>query len=460
MARMIGREASAAGLPGRTFSLPAALLVAALGSLAPADSAGGGRSAGAVHDSMTVIECAGRATEVAPEVLAASEDARAAQLDALVAARNRRPDVSLHTSVQGIPPHAYDPALTNLGEYDLRLIGRMSLADGGARRREQLRTRAVAEGAGRDLAAARRENGLRAAELAAEILQSSARIGRHEAALQWTGRVLETIRSAARSGARSPADVARLELEQRGLEADIDADRRDRSALVRELGDLLGAPESWSPTISASHPGGALPTAADSASMVARADSFAEVRKAQSDVVIAELELTGAHAQKSVALSLTADAGWAGTGLSRWGPPGLAPNGTLSDRLRQDAGASVALELSRPLLAPGSELAVSAREASVSAARARLERVRREARRIALDLLGRWWYAAHDLPPLRSAAGQAESNLLRAQSLYVAGSLPLLDLLDARRVLEQSADRAEYAAGRLELALAQAEIWR
>jgi len=299
-----------------------------------------------------------------------------------------------------------------------------------------------------------------AAELAAEILQSSARIGRHEAALQWTGRVLETIRSAARSGARSPADVARLELEQRGLEADIDADRRDRSALVRELGDLLGAPESWSPTISASHPGGALPTAADSASMVARADSFAEVRKAQSDVVIAELELTGAHAQKSVALSLTADAGWAGTGLSRWGPPGLAPNGTLSDRLRQDAGASVALELSRPLLAPGSELAVSAREASVSAARARLERVRREARRIALDLLGRWWYAAHDLPPLRSAAGQAESNLLRAQSLYVAGSLPLLDLLDARRVLEQSADRAEDAAGRLELALAQAEIWR
>jgi len=35
-----------------------------------------------------------------------------------------------------------------------------------------------------------------------------------------------------------------------------------------------------------------------------------------------------------------------------------------------------------------------------------------------------------------------------------------LGLLDARRVLEQSADRAEDAAGRLELALAQAEIWR
>jgi outer membrane protein TolC len=336
----------------------------------------------------------------------------------------------------------------------------MPLADGGERRREQLRTRAVAAGAGRDLAAARRENGLRAAELAVEVLQGSARIARHEAALQWTGRVLEAIRSAARSGARSPADVARLELEQRGLDADIDADRRDRAALVRELGELLGAPESWSPTIGASHPGGGMPTAADSASMAAWADSSAEVRKAQSDVAIAELEVAGARGQTSLALSLTADAGWAGTGLSHWGPAELAPNGTLSDRLRQDAGASLALELSRPLIIPGSDVTVSAREASLGAARARLERVRREARRTAFDLLGRWWYAARDLPPLQQAAGQAESNLLRAQSLYVAGSLPLLDLLDARRVLEQSDDRAEDAISRLELARAQAEISR
>lgn len=413
------------------------------------------------RDSLTVLECARRAMAVAPEVLAAREEAQAARLDARAAARNRRPEVGLHSGLLVAPKGFYDPAITNLGEYDLKLVGTVPLADGGTRRREQLRTRAVAASVAQDLEATRRDAGLRAAELGVRVLRSAARIERHEAGVQWTTRVLESIRSGARSGARSTADVVRLELEQQGLEADLEADRRDRAALTRELALLLGAPDTSSVPVRASAADRAHPETADSAALFARVDTSAEILRARSDVALAELELAAAHHRTSLQVDLTADAGFAGTDLTHWGPPELAPDrGSFADRLRKDAGASVALDLRRPLIQPGAAFTVDAREASVTAARLRLERVRQDARRTVSDLLGQWAYAARDLPDLLASVRQAESNLLHAQSLYVAGALPLLDLLDARRTLRDAQDRAEDVLGQLELARAQAEIRR
>src|SRR5690349_12970352 len=102
-------------------------------------------------DSLTVLEVARRAMERAPEVRAAGADARAAGLDARAAARNRLPGLDFHSSVL-VAPDGYDPAITNLGEYDLKLIGTVNVADGGTRRREQLRARAAAIAALGDLA--------------------------------------------------------------------------------------------------------------------------------------------------------------------------------------------------------------------------------------------------------------------------------------------------------------------
>ena len=60
----------------------------------------------------------------------------------------------------------------------------------------------------------------------------------------------------------------------------------------------------------------------------------------------------------------------------------------------------------------------------------------------------------------REAAALAESHERRVHSLYLAGAVSLLELLDARSVLEDARDRLEDARDELHLALLEAEIGR
>ena len=65
--------------------------------------------------------------------------------------------------------------------------------------------------------------------------------------------------------------------------------------------------------------------------------------------------------------------------------------------------------------------------------------------RLALDLFDRWREAARRLRAEEEVVARAETNLIRMRSLYVAGAIALLDLLDARRTLDDARERCTDA---------------
>ena len=96
-------------------------------------------SAGAVTDTLTIEACVAQARRSAPALLAAELDRQAAAGDSVVRSVNRRPDFWIATGALVAPEGFYDPTLTNLGEYELKLGMGWTLADGGHRARERER---------------------------------------------------------------------------------------------------------------------------------------------------------------------------------------------------------------------------------------------------------------------------------------------------------------------------------
>jgi outer membrane protein TolC len=185
------------------------------------------------------------------------------------------------------------------------------------------------------------------------------------------------------------------------------------------------------------------------------------VRRAEAAAGVTRLDLDSARRLKAPQVGLSVDAGLAGTDLTQVAPPGSDGSGSdLGDRLRRDLGASLSLDMSLPLNRPGLGSTVAAREADLKAAELRLTRARSVARLGALDLLSRWNDGARRLAAAQSAATLAESNLLRVRSLYFAGSVSLLELLDSRRAWLDATDREAAARHDLHLVYIESEIAR
>src|SRR5439155_11467844 len=91
---------------------------------------------------------------------------------------------------------------------------------------------------------------------------------------------------------------------------------------------------------------------------------------------------------------------------------------TFTDRLRRDLGASISIQLKRPLADPSLACSRRAREETLRAATLRRLAATARARRDAMDLIGDWRApgARPDIP--RGAEERAQENLLRARSLY------------------------------------------
>src|SRR5690349_24629902 len=106
-----------------------ALLVLVLG-LGAAVAAASSASAAAGSDTLTVEECVAEARRSAPALIAAELDRQAAAGDSAVRSVNRRPDLWLATGALVAPEGFYDPVLTNLGDYELKLGVDWTIADG------------------------------------------------------------------------------------------------------------------------------------------------------------------------------------------------------------------------------------------------------------------------------------------------------------------------------------------
>ncbi|HET7225029.1 MAG TPA: TolC family protein, partial [Candidatus Eisenbacteria bacterium] len=229
------------------------------------------------------------------------------------------------------------------------------------------------------------------------------------------------------------------------------------AAAARELAEWIGrAPEDPPALEPPDSLRDAPPSAADSARVLAAATARPSVRRAEVELQQAGVDVEEARRRNGLQVGLSADAGLWGSDVTHAIPPDVAlehPNATLADRLRRDLGASVSVDVRRPVLDPSLAHGVAAREAARETAALKLEAERARSRRDALDLLGRWRAGAERVAREQANVARAGQHLLRMRALYAGGDAPLLDVLDVGRQVEDA--REKLADARFELRLAR-----
>ncbi len=412
-------------------------------------------------ESLTVEQCVALARREAPSVAAAGFDRKASEYDSMAIAANGRPALSLRSGAMVAPRGFYDPAVTNLGDYEMKAALEWTLADGGRRARERRR-------GALDLSAARNRldleslaAGRRAAELAVALLRSAESEANLRDSYEWLARLGALVRSGVASGSRSTSDSVRISLERDQVAADLETTLLDRQTAILDLQSLIGRDLLESATIvDPSAAIGREPTTSDSTRLLDSVERQPEVALARSNESAAHLNLLDARRSGAAQIDLSLDAGLAGTDLTGLVPADLRasdPGATVGDRLRRDLGASAAIRVSVPFLNSARRPTGSAREADVSASGLRSESARREQRTLALSLLARWRSNSRRTAAARITSDRAEVNLLKLKSLYAAGTSSLLDLLDARRVYDEARQRLTEARWEERLARFQVE---
>lgn len=442
--------------PRRLLLLTAGLLAAGIVATA--------RAGPIDPDTLTVAECIAIAREHAPARVAAGHLQLAAERDSAAEALNDRPEVSLRSAALVAPSGSYDPAITNLGEYELKAALEWPLTDGGARGRARTRSGLESSSARWRAAVESRDAGLRAGELALRaqrLAESESLLVRN---LEWLDGLASLVRGGVAAGQRGSADSIRVALERDAIVSALEDERLEQWTASLELRALLDRRGERQLVIRRS-PGAEAraPDEADSLRLVALAARRPEVALARIEEQQRQLELEDARRRGAPAVDLSLDAGLAGADLTRSVPEALRvanPEATIGDRLRQDLGASVAVHLSWPVLDASRRPRIEARRAAFDAAAATARASAELEQRRARALFAEWRSADRRLRAAEITAARAERNLLKAKSLYAAGAISLLELLDARRVFDEARDRRAQARVANEWAQLQAEEWR
>ena len=411
-------------------------------------------------DSLSIAACVALARHQAPGLKAAQLDRSAAAADSAAVAANGRPGFSLLAGATVAPKGFYDPTITNLGDYQLKLGMDWTALDGGRRSRVRQRS-------GLDLSTARwratleaRDAGLRAAELALRLLRLQQGAAARLQGIEWLDRLGSLVRAGVISGVRGSADSIRVALERDAAVAGFEAAQLEARGTTLDLLGIIGRdPDA---AIAIREPDAAMdraPAEADSARLMASVESLPEIAIARIAEARGRLDLMDAQRRSATTVDVLVDAGLAGADLTRAVPENLRatdPTATIGDRIRRDLGASAAIHLQLPVLDRSARPALRARADALDAARVRRDTEAMAQRRQALGLLAGWRAASHQLQAAELTNERAERNLLKVRSLYSAGATTLLDLLDARRVYEDARER--LAAAREQNRFAQLQV--
>ncbi len=402
------------------------------------------QSASIRADTLTVADVVALARHRAPAVLAAELDRQAATFESSAVARNRRPDLAFAGRALLAPKGFYDPAITNLGQYEATVVMDWAIADGGVRARARARS-ALDLAVAKLLAAAQaRDVGFQAADLANTLLRHREVEAAQLEAVSWINRLALLMRGAVRAGVRSTTDSVRIALERNAAAAALEKTRFDERTAEIDLMALMGLPgDSTLVLIEPGFPERS-PTVEDSIRVMASVQRQPEIGIARIAEERARLDVLEARRTNAPTVDLSLDAGLKGTDLTRTVPEDLLvadPDATFADRLRRDLGASASINLRAPVRGPAARLTTQSKTLVLRAAglRSNVERANQE--RIALEILARWRSAHRMLLASRDATQGAEQNLLRVKSLYSGGAIQLLDLLDARRVYQVAIER-------------------
>jgi len=406
---------------------------------------------------LTVEECVALARRAAPAVRAAGLDRAAARADSSGAAVGARPTVSLLAGATIAPAWSYDPVLTNLGDYELKLSLDWTASDGGRLARARTRSGIDLRASDQRLAIEIRDAGLSAARLAIEVLRMREEADAQRQSAEWLDRLAGAVRAGVSAGTRGPADSTRVDLERDAVTNALESAELDVRTATLELGSLLGV-DGASLVVRDSADAEQGPRAADSTALLSRIEHLPEVELARALAERSRVDLADAEQARAPQVSVTLDAGLAGADLTHAVPPELKagdPDATFADRLRRDVGASAAVHLRLPVLDAALSPAARGRKAASDAEAVRGMAEAARQREASMTLLARWSASYRRVVAARQTFQRAEANLLRAKSLYSAGALRLLDLLDSRQVHEEA--RRRLADARAENRMLQIE---
>jgi len=399
-------------------------------------------------DSLTVVEVVQAARHRAPSVVAADIGRQSAVLESTSVSRIGGPDFSFVARALIAPKGFYDPALTNLGEYETKVVMDWDLIDGGVKSRARARATLNLAEARLNAAVQARDTGLDVADLATNLLRLREVETAQRQAVDWLDRLGLLMRGAVRSGVRTTSDSVRISLERNTAVAALEKTHYDRRTAEIDLLTVLARGADSSIVIREFDFPERPPTPEDSVRVLASAEHQPELALARVAEERAHIDMLEAKHTNVSTLDLSLDAGLGGTNLTQAVPDELLaedPNATFADRLRRDLGASASINFKAPQR--GSEERIMAES---KAAAARAAGVKRGGeiftqRKVALEIIERWRAAYRQLEVARQASAGAEQNLLRMKSLYSGGAIQLLDLLDARRVYEEALEREAEA---------------
>lgn len=343
--------------------------------------------------------------------------------EAVVLSESRRgPRVSLRGSLPYTPPGAgYGPG-NSAGEDSLQLAARLPVYEGGALHgqieADRQRLQAAQEGYRideLDLDAEVRSRFSEVLRYLSEVTSLTQGLGR-------LGTYLIIVKARKASGRGTESDLLRTQVRIDEEQSHLDTARRGRDAANLELNDLLGRTLDQPVLLAALHEPRQLP------------DSTSADFKTLPDLISANAKEEAAHWQLDVArssyrphFSLFANTGLIDPGI---GFPG--PNPPLSQRVRDDFGVAVGVELSWDIWSFGAIHAqVQQAELASQQAAASAVVVRRKANldysRARLDL--QYWFRElqtrnHQIPLARGA-------YVTAESLYRGGSSTAINVLDS-----------------------------
>lgn len=441
-------------VPTRVF-FTAALMSALVALATGAEAASEART-----DSLSIEVCVALAREQAPALRAARLDRSAAIYDSAAVAANGRPGFSVIAGALVAPKGFYDPTITNLGDYELKLGMGWTALDGGLRSRARARSGLELSTARWRLALEARDAGLRAADLALRLLRLQQGAAARQQGIDWLDRLGTLVRAGVVAGVRGSSDSIRVALERDAALAQFESMQLEAQITALELLALMGRDQDT--RLAILEPPASLdraPSEADSLRLMASVEHLPEIAIARTAEAQGRLDLLDAQRRNATTVDVTLDAGLAGADLTRAVPDNLLatnPNATLGDRVRRDLGASAAVRLHLPVLDRAARPGRQAREDALGAARVRSGAEALAQRRRALELLAQWRSASHQLQAALQTSERAERNLLKVKSLYSGGATTLLDLLDARRVYDDARER--LAAARQENRLAQFQV--
>jgi outer membrane protein TolC len=334
------------------------------------------------------------------------------------------PRLGIQSDLQVAPPGlGYAGPGTATGEERLQLVAMESLYSGGALRANIAAAEAQVRVSHAAYRIAEKDVELEVRTRFSEVLKAQEDVRYRDEGLARLQGYLTTIRQRHAAGEGLQLDLLKTQARVASEEADREESARQQRQRELALGDLLGR-DPAEPLSAAELP---LPVEPGLPAPGAEWQRVPELLQGEAQVAVAEANREGALASRRPHIDLAADTGLLGPGLSTG-----VPAGGISQRLRNDFGASLTLSVSWPLFDFGIY------SGQIGLARARAEQARSQAVVLSRQARLQWesaredtarWYQQLELR--RKALPLARDAYLSAESLYRGGAGTSLDVLDA-----------------------------